>query len=388
MDPGQALQSNMERMRQAAHARRNRPLQTMVSTTGAAPASKPSTANSTTTTTTTSSGLPNSPSLGSGPNPFPSSTASTSIPTPTNPTTPNTTSTAATDAETQAQEKLRKRLESVGIAPTVEAAGERERQAEPRRDVPKLDVTDTKSFLSHPPPPQHGLVLCYITREKSGNRYNMYMEDKHIFLLASTKRKSKTSNYLISLDKDDLHRNSGNFYGKLRANFVGTEFIIYDKGEKPTKEGLSSGLHLRQELGAVLYERNILGSKGPRKMTALLPAVDEQTNRRTVWRPDKEEDGLIAQYKKGNTEGMVTLRNKEPAWNEQLRAYVLNFNGRVTLASVKNFQLVDPSDPSKVVMQFGKINENKFTLDYQYPVSGLQAFGIALSAFDGKLVCE
>jgi len=50
------------------------------------------------------------------------------------------------------------------------------------------------------------------------------------FLLSARKRKkSKSSNYIISLDEDDLARQSGNFFGKLRSNFVGTEFTIFDK---------------------------------------------------------------------------------------------------------------------------------------------------------------
>lgn len=39
----------------------------------------------------------------------------------------------------------------------------------------------------------------------------------------------------------------------------------------------------------------------------------------------------------------------------QLGAYCLNFNGRVTHASVKNFQLVTESDPEYVILQFGKV---------------------------------
>lgn len=52
-------------------------------------------------------------------------------------------------------------------------------------------------------------------------------------LTTCTPRQSKTSNYLISLDEEDTSRNSGNYFGKLRSNFVGTEFTIYDKGSKP-----------------------------------------------------------------------------------------------------------------------------------------------------------
>jgi len=48
----------------------------------------------------------------------------------------------------------------------------------------------------------------------------------------------------------------------------------------------------------------------------------------------------------------VELRNKPPHWNESLRCWCLNFRGRVKLASVKNFQLIASTDPTKtIVMQ-------------------------------------
>lgn len=41
---------------------------------------------------------------------------------------------------------------------------------------------------------------------------------------------------------------------------------------------------------------------------------------------------------------LVELRNKAPVWNEETQSYVLNFHGRVTQASVKNFQIVHEND--------------------------------------------
>lgn len=41
-----------------------------------------------------------------------------------------------------------------------------------------------------------------------------------------------------------------------------------------------------------------------------------------------------------------------------------------------------------VVMQFGRVAEDVFTMDYRYPMCALQAFAIALSSFDSKLACE
>ena len=71
------------------------------------------------------------------------------------------------------------------------------------------------------------------------------------------------------------------------------------------------------------------------------------------------------------------------------KSYCLNFAGRVTHASVKNFQLVDEDDEREdVLLQFGKVGKDVFTMDYAYPMSALQAFAICLTSFDNKLACE
>ena len=93
----------------------------------------------------------------------------------------------------------------------------------------------------------------------------------------------------------------------------------------------------------------------------------------------------------------------------------------MTQASVKNFQIVHDNDLDYIIMQFGRVAEDVFTMDYRYPMCALQvrrnisvhlitdlvilpekwkkchktisflffqAFGIALSSFDSKLACE
>lgn len=35
-----------------------------------------------------------------------------------------------------------------------------------------------------------------------------------------------------------------------------------------------------------------------------------------------------------------------------------------------------------------QVGDDMFTMDYQWPLSAVQAFGIALSSFDSKLACE
>lgn len=91
----------------------------------------------------------------------------------------------------------------------------------------------------------------------------------------------------------------------------------------------------------------------------------------------------------------LVLKNKDPRWHEQLQCWCLNFNGRVTLPSVKNFQLVASpesmaagSENENAILQFGKVGKDVFTMDYQYPISAFQAFAICLSSFDTKIACE
>ena len=265
---------------------------------------------------------------------------------------------------------------SINTAPTSEQP-----LAQASRQQPKLDITDKRGFLGRAPPkyvfasklspppliplnflpppspslhklltPLHhrvGMVCCHIVRDRSGMKklhpeYSLYLEsggDSKFLLAARKRKKNKTSNYLISMDVEDLHRSSGNFYGKVRSNFLGTEFMVYDRGEKSSKD---SGLAVRQELAAVLYETNIMGSKVPRRMIAVVPSVDA-SGKRAQWKPEGDDsENLINAYKANERkEDMMILENKKPSWDESLRAYVLNFKGRVTVASVKNFQLVE-----------------------------------------------
>jgi hypothetical protein len=245
---------------------------------------------------------------------------------------------------------------------------------------------DIRGFLTSPVPRSAGVVQCYIKREKSGNFFtkmlssavfSMMLTGSDRFLLAGTKRTAnKTSNYLVSMDKRDLARDSAAFLGKVRANFLGTEYQMYDDGESPESR---SG-ELRQELGVLCFAPNVMGSRGPRKMRVAVPKVTAD-GRATVFRPGKDDDSMLKKFAAMHTADLFTLINKPPKWNDQVGAYVLNFGGRVTQASVKNFQLVQPEDMDAVVLQFGRVEKDTFNMDFQWPLSPLQAFSICLAAF-------
>ncbi|XP_021385178.1 tubby protein homolog isoform X6 [Lonchura striata] len=267
----------------------------------------------------------------------------------------------------------------------------------PSTNEPLIDVDDLEEFAVRPAP-QGVTVKCRITRDKKGMDRGMYptyylhLEREHgkkVFLLAGRKRKkSKTSNYLISIDPTDLSRGGESFIGKLRSNLMGTKFTVYDNGVNPMKTTSSlEASTLRQELAAICYETNVLGFKGPRKMSVIIPGMNMDHERVSI-RPRNEHETLLARWQNKNTESVIELHNKTPVWNDDTQSYVLNFHGRVTQASVKNFQIIHDNDPDYIVMQFGRVAEDVFTMDYNYPMCALQAFSIALSSFDSKLACE
>lgn len=193
-------------------------------------------------------------------------------------------------------------------------------------------------------------------------------------------------------------------------------------------------------IAQVTYELNLLGTRGPRKMHCIMHSIPALA----LGQPEllqhsfDESFGSIgsskiidhsgdfssarfsdiggSQEEEGKKRPLV-LKNKPPRWHGKLRCWCLNFSGKVTVASVKNFQLMSaatvppgpdsgaralttkpsasalapqpgPSDHDQIILQFGKVDKDMFTMDYRYPLSAFQAFAICLSSFDTKMACE
>ncbi|KAK1262742.1 Tubby-like F-box protein 1 [Acorus gramineus] len=334
---------------------------------------------------------------------------------------------------------------------------------------------ETSAMLTFPislkqPGSRSSPIQCYIKRNKATSSYHLYFglnTENGKFLLAARKiRRPTHAEYIISMVADDASRNSVNYMGKLRSNFLGTKFAVYDS-QPPysgavTSTGRSSRRFYSQKVSPkvpsgsygiahIAYELNMLGTRGPRRMRCTMhsiPASALEPNGSVPCYYDHPFESLEDSFSSlslshsmervleeskfsdstrfasstrftevsvdvpGKHEPLV-LKNKAPRWHEQLQCWCLNFRGRVTVASVKNFQLIAASgeqagivnplaatatattsqssgstDHEKIILQFGKIGKDLFTMDYRYPLSAFQAFGICLSSFDTKLACE
>lgn len=81
-----------------------------------------------------------------------------------------------------------------------------------------------------------------------------------------------------------------------------------------------------------------------------------------------------------SNEDCIPLFTKLPVWSSEIGSLVLKFrNRRVLMASSKNFMLNDAN--GVLIFQLGKADSGRFNVDFQYPMSAMQAFGIALSAY-------
>ncbi|CAL9174106.1 unnamed protein product [Musa hybrid cultivar] len=315
------------------------------------------------------------------------------------------------------------------------------------------------------PGSREGTIQCYIKRDKSKLTYRLYLclspsvlvETGKFLLSAKRNRRTTCTEYIISMDAANISRSSYSYIGKLRSNFLGTKFVIYDtqppyngaalcppgrtshRFSKKVSPKVPSGSY---SIAQVTYELNVLGTRGPRRMHCVMysiPASSLEPGRTVPGQPENliprslEDSFRSMSFSKssmmdrsmdfnssrfsditgGTQEGEeeneikerpLVLRNKPPRWHEQLQCWCLNFRGRVTVASVKNFQLISavqpaagaptpseppaPSEHDKIILQFGKVAKDMFTMDYRYPLSAFQAFAICLSSFDTKLACE
>ncbi|XVE94689.1 hypothetical protein REPUB_Repub02eG0030700 [Reevesia pubescens] len=245
-----------------------------------------------------------------------------------------------------------------------------------------------------------------------------------LLLVAKKVRRTTSTDFVISLVGDDFSRSSNNYVGRLsQPTDDSTVQSRFQSCQKTHLKWVSPRiLTSNYNTVDISYELNVLRTKGPRRIQCTMHSIPIFAIEEGGTTPtpvaftnclDKDSSPLLDSLGKrprigSNSTGYgkplksvksapLVLKNKAPRWHEQLQCWCLNFKGRVTVASVKNFQLVAAVEPSqnatvaeqeKVILQFGKIGKDIFTMDYHYPLSAFQAFAICLSSFDTKPVCE
>ncbi len=238
-------------------------------------------------------------------------------------------------------------------------------------------------------------VQCTLLRDRFSSRmfpeYQLVLDKtKKPILLGRKQSMNTTSNYhvfdltrgVISVENHKYTKKSGNYLGKLRSsNMDSTDYVLVTK---------TSG---RQEVLAVSYERptmmsQIVDGSQPRKLNVVIPRLDGDSvpvpHQVTAGKGSVSGTSTMAEYLTDPVAAQANqfyrLMSKEPVYEKG--NYRLNFYGRVSKPSVKNFQIVSVDDPEDIICQFGKVGEDKFHLDFKAPMTAFQAFGVALTQFN------
>eukprot|EP00268_Persea_americana_P022469 TRINITY_DN223_c0_g1_i2.p1 TRINITY_DN223_c0_g1~~TRINITY_DN223_c0_g1_i2.p1 ORF type:complete len:365 (-),score=70.56 TRINITY_DN223_c0_g1_i2:775-1869(-) len=247
--------------------------------------------------------------------------------------------------------------------------------------TPELSGKLTFPISLKQPGPRDPLLQCFIKRNRTTQTYRLYLgltqalTDEGKFLLAARRcRRPTCTDYIISLDAADMSKGSNTYIGKLRSNFLGTKFTVYD-GQPPHAGATVARSRSTRLVGLkkvsprvpagnypiiqIAYELNVLGSRGPRRMQCVMNSIPTSAIdpggvaptptefplgsidsfpslpffRSKSTRSESFSSGPLG----GQKDGMLVLKNKAPRWHEQLQCWCLNFRGRVTVASVKKF---------------------------------------------------
>jgi len=274
-------------------------------------------------------------------------------------------------------------------------------------------------------------------------RWRLYMDGEQPVFLASAARTASNPGsmkpyYVLSssLHEQRFDRSSPHFLARLAGNMLCTQYELRgraqsspqalggDVGRSPSGGDGAGGL--REELMVVRFKKP---TDAPRSMEVALPQASRRAGpnqlpasnsmfggqtRTSSSRSSEQEGGLARAWSRrgsmstettyqggdgrcGGCNGngitgddIVHLASPAPVWDAERDVYAMNFHGRARRASAKNFQLAPasqqfrPIDGASLCMQFGRVDEDTFNLDFAHPLSPVQAFGIALSVFDNR----
>ncbi|GBG29748.1 Tubby protein [Hondaea fermentalgiana] len=270
----------------------------------------------------------------------------------------------------------------------------------------------------------------------------------------------KTSSFIFTMaDCSNYHQRvvekASHLLGKLESeNVWGTEYTGYDLSE--SLKARQYAIPLKKESMHIRYDCTV---GNPRQLLVAIPKLSEAAEARADGcgpdtdpstgkeRNAEEEPGLwkneippspdmdlgcqvVASYKQDGVKRLaqaseefdlgtcLCFHNRKPLWDDDMETHILDFGGRVTHPSVKNFQL-DPSPTAedhtfidyeceeqvilsgsnreahmhRPIVQFGRNSPHSpisgvshFALDVRYPFSPIQAMQLAMTSVEHKIV--
>jgi len=235
-------------------------------------------------------------------------------------------------------------------------------------------------FMTQPLHPFYNKQRCIIKRSRSNKVYTLSLDKCPQFVSQNVRlghdfhanhllyAKKSTKCYLISTNKTF---SATSIVGKLEFdNLTKTRFTVKDSDN--------------HTVGTIIYKLNLLGMLGPRRFQMKIPPIDVEENamQLELYSPMQkfgQHDMAVSDIATSTDHGIL-IPNKSPVWSNEFQQYLLDFGSHLQKiqSSVNNFKVENAE--GETLWLLGKCHDS-FCLDFQHPLSPLQAFALALSCF-------
>ena len=187
--------------------------------------------------------------------------------------------------------------------------------------ISSLDLNNMMAFAYTPLEPGTTLQMTMIRDSDSLGKkllpeiHLVFSENVNYHVLSAKKKMTTTrTSYVISLDKKEFSSSKSSYCGNLSGSFLGSEFILHDIGQKPPKSGHYNESLIRSQLASIRYEKNVFGTKGPRKFQILIPALSE--GEPLTFRQTKVGFNELRAINKTGSDSVISFTNCPPTWSE------------------------------------------------------------------------
>ena len=270
-----------------------------------------------------------------------------------------------------------------------------------------------------------GLTKGFIERYRGDHMttFHLHRESDNKFICGVSCKKNMQGDFifhtLVDMTWDAKLKNipvqpsSATYLGRMVKNYMGTSFTLHDYRVTNPHDTMAP----KHQLATMVYKTNVSGGD-PNAFTTILPRYDEEylegeqletlVNRHKLLKKrrssleqtmmDKlrrKKDLKYGSIEQREEAELLVLQTQKPVYDDQLQAYTLDFDGRVKMPCKRNFilsvdpenqRLVDEFGEGTTLLRHGKVNEDRYCLDYRYPLSPVQALAISLTSFADKLL--
>lgn len=270
-----------------------------------------------------------------------------------------------------------------------------------------------------------GLTKGFIERYRGDHMvtFHLHRESDNKFICGVSCKKNMRGDFIFhtladmtwdaKLSSIPTEPTAATYLGKMVKNYTGTSFTLHDY-RVTNPHDVNAPKH---QLATMAYDINVSGGD-PNAFTTIMPRYDEgylekeqsetlinrhkllKKKRRSLEQTmmDKlrrKKDTAYGSVEQRDEAELLVLQTQKPVFCEELQAFTLDFAGRVKLPCKRNFilsvdpknqRLVDEFGEGTTLLRHGKVNQDRYILDYRYPLSPVQALAVAVTSFAEKLL--